>query len=341
MIQRGLHLRPQDESIVFTKGDVWFEDGTVILQASLTLFQVHASILSLSSPVFLDLLNSHQITEKSQGLQTPEKPQTLILQDHPSDLAHLLRAIYEHPNSGDPTGTPEPMPVPVLSALLRLGNKYKMADLRDNALARIRADYPASLDKPNNVDLSQRRLQSHIVEKTTLPFEIAMLAKDARVSSSLPYCLYTVIVNFTLEEIFDGVTDEDGRKMTLPFQTQRNCVVGKEKLLAEMAVVQGWLLDNPVHVACLQPTSCTATFRSMSERVFKVPQQPSAAFTPWEEMFPDISTGFLVLCNYCKGKAKQLYNEGRLELWDALPQILGLQTWEDLKREEESEYRPI
>lgn len=43
-----------------THAEPWLDDGNIILQAGTTQFRVHASILSIHSPVFRDMFNLAQ-----------------------------------------------------------------------------------------------------------------------------------------------------------------------------------------------------------------------------------------------------------------------------------------
>lgn len=39
------------------------------------------------------------------------------------------------------------------------------------------------------------------------------------------------------------------------------------------------------------------------------------------------------MCDDCIAAAKQRHDEGRLELWDALPGVFGLPDWEELEND--------
>jgi hypothetical protein len=70
--------------------DVWFEDGTVVLQAEDTVFRVYRGILSANSPVFNDMFTI------PQPLEVPEIEGCAVIQlyDSPTDLRHFLKAIH-------------------------------------------------------------------------------------------------------------------------------------------------------------------------------------------------------------------------------------------------------
>lgn len=41
------------------------------------------------------------------------------------------------------------------------------------------------------------------------------------------------------------------------------------------------------------------------------------------------------MCLQCQGLPERLHNEGRIKFWNALPGVLGLPEWEELKKERE------
>jgi hypothetical protein len=76
-----------------TRSDIWYDDGSVILQAETTQFRVHWGVLSEHSTFFRDM----------RGLpQPPDQPSIegcpiVELYDSFTDVKHLLDALY-HPS---------------------------------------------------------------------------------------------------------------------------------------------------------------------------------------------------------------------------------------------------
>jgi hypothetical protein len=71
--------------------ELWFEDGTVVIQAGNSLYRVFRGILAARSPVFRDMF------------QLPQPPDCPLFEgcpvvqiwDSPTELTALLRAIFE------------------------------------------------------------------------------------------------------------------------------------------------------------------------------------------------------------------------------------------------------
>lgn len=94
-----------------THGDLWFEDGNVVLLAEERLsgsagdlsrtvaFQVHAGVLSRASPVLAGMLKAQRNTPSDSSsddtLTWDDCEDVLKLDDHPLDVAYLLHALYD------------------------------------------------------------------------------------------------------------------------------------------------------------------------------------------------------------------------------------------------------
>ncbi|TEB24220.1 hypothetical protein FA13DRAFT_1638894, partial [Coprinellus micaceus] len=98
-------------------------------------FKVHRSVLAKHSPIFADLFKiPHPPTEP-----TVESCPVVVLQDTAEDIKHLLLILY-----GDRSD--EPPQFPVLAAMIRLGRKYEIARLKEDALGLLKKAFPVTLD---------------------------------------------------------------------------------------------------------------------------------------------------------------------------------------------------
>lgn len=70
--------------------DLWFDDGSVVLEVETTLFRVHRSALSSHSTVFADMFSIPQPPDQ----ETIEGCPVVKLPDSASGVACLLEAIY-------------------------------------------------------------------------------------------------------------------------------------------------------------------------------------------------------------------------------------------------------
>ncbi|KAH8101867.1 hypothetical protein BXZ70DRAFT_1017995 [Cristinia sonorae] len=100
-----------------SRGDIWFEDGNVVLVAQDgTGFRVHQSILAANSDIFRDMFTIPQPEDRE------------MVEGCPSYYFESRRITFE-----------------VLSAMLRLGSKYQIQHLRDDAVKRLGSIFPTSL----------------------------------------------------------------------------------------------------------------------------------------------------------------------------------------------------
>jgi hypothetical protein len=79
-----------DEDEPITRSDIWYEDGSVVLQARNTQFRVHWSVLAQHSSFFRDMQKLPQPPDQPNADGCP----IVELQDDVADVEHLLRALY-------------------------------------------------------------------------------------------------------------------------------------------------------------------------------------------------------------------------------------------------------
>jgi hypothetical protein len=90
-VKRKRSKSPNGQSITVLKrvDDLWFDDGSIVLQAESTQFRVHRSVLSTHSEIFRDMLAASQPVEEVEGCPVVRLP------DSAEDWTHVLRALYD------------------------------------------------------------------------------------------------------------------------------------------------------------------------------------------------------------------------------------------------------
>lgn len=74
------------------RSDIWYCDGSIIIEAERTQFRVHKGVLAEHSSVFQDIfLIPHS---KGEDLELIEGCPIVAVTDTAIDMAHLLRALY-------------------------------------------------------------------------------------------------------------------------------------------------------------------------------------------------------------------------------------------------------
>ena len=154
------------------RSDIWFSDGNIVLVAGSAAFKVHKGQLARHSEVFKDMFlvgraaigPLRQLTSvcdemvNEQGNKVMDGCPTVDIYDCPSDVYHLLIALYDGLHVFHISYPPRPdqivyryFPKPhardfsALSSVLRLSAKYFIEHLRTQCLARLAHDWPTTL----------------------------------------------------------------------------------------------------------------------------------------------------------------------------------------------------
>lgn len=148
--------------------DLWFIDGSVVLQADKTVFLVHQTQLARHSLIFRDMFSLPQppaprSRDDKVARCSPmfEGHPLVIMHDAAEDVANLLTALYDGPfvlTSASAAsqysyicpphrtfGNNDPADFRIVSGILRLSSKYLIESLRSRALAHLSIAWPATL----------------------------------------------------------------------------------------------------------------------------------------------------------------------------------------------------
>ncbi|KAI0634525.1 hypothetical protein C8Q77DRAFT_1033511, partial [Trametes polyzona] len=124
-----------DEKPFVNHPTLYFDDGNLILGAGRTLFCVHKSLLSKHSTVLHDLLERPH--SRFRGLTHVEMEETA------EEVEALVNVIYDGLRIEVQELTVETFPT--LANILRMATKYKITHPCEDIVARIRAEWPATL----------------------------------------------------------------------------------------------------------------------------------------------------------------------------------------------------
>ncbi|KAJ7231996.1 hypothetical protein C8J57DRAFT_1146767 [Mycena rebaudengoi] len=127
-----------DETTLTEHPTLYFEDGSVILQCSETLFCVHRGLLEKHSDVFCDIFTESE-DERFRGKQFVQ-----LEDDDEAEIELLLENIYD--GFRVKFYTLDDTNFDVLASLLKACIKYCVDPPRDAILQRFRVQWPSSLD---------------------------------------------------------------------------------------------------------------------------------------------------------------------------------------------------
>ncbi|KAJ7350587.1 hypothetical protein DFH08DRAFT_861827 [Mycena albidolilacea] len=315
--------RTEDEPI--TRSEIWYQDGSVVLQAQNIQFRVHWSILSQNSAFFSQLMGLPQPPDQP----TMDNCPIVELQDDATDAEYLLKALYNLKFLYQPM-----LPLPVVSALIRLGRKYDFRDVLEAAVERITFENPATLkeyDARRNWEEKTTYTPTRIDPYRAFEFDILTLARENDIVSALPAAYYRAL-NRGLDSLLDGIPRDDGTLASLASIDLRRCIRGREQLMkaqTEPGNTWGWLESELWDYDECTGTSGQCDFVRHAlflDMKVKDPIKLRALNRCSEGYFKS-------MCNPCRLYVNELVAEGRKKMWEDLPSFFDLPPWSELKND--------
>ncbi|TCD60222.1 hypothetical protein EIP91_010530 [Steccherinum ochraceum] len=312
----------------YSRGEVWLDDGNVVLVAEGTAFRVLRSILCSNSDVFRDMFTIPQPTDA----ETWEGCPVVQLQDSKVDLVYVLRALFDSKNT-DWFRYNHQATFEAVSALLRLGTKYQIEHLRQDAINRLPACFPSRLEdfafaKPVEPPYG-RWLYSNSSAMKTIPrpelsIAIVNLARSYDLLYLLPPAFYgcAYLPHFTLTH---GFLDSDGHRWKLSQDDLNKCLSGAEQLRKICADEHRRLFFAKPSALCDIKHQCTNLLEE--ERQF-LHDDDAPILAGRVSVLSDSSVMWfssLDLCNDCVNDFTFDHSEMRQETWCRLHAIFDLE----------------
>ncbi|KAJ7043716.1 hypothetical protein C8F04DRAFT_1073072 [Mycena alexandri] len=305
--------RQRTEDVSVTRSDIWYPDGSVILQAQDTQFRVHWSLLAQSSSFFRDM----------QALpQPPDQPSVegcpvIELHDAVADVKNLLVVLYTPMFPSEQTTEFD-----IVSALVRLGRKYEFRKLLDWAVGIVMSAIPTRL--PDY--LSMQFPGKNLIDYNGIELEILTLARENDILSALPCAYYFVASSYPQKDLFQGVSKDGGdQRLSLASIDLQRCILGRQALLSTQnkpGYTFGWLPSWVPSPKCNNPADCK--IRRDAEICHR-----------WTKS--DVVRGFdyatpsRPFCPACTQQTSALIEAGKRKLWEDLPSFFDLPPWDELK----------
>ncbi|KAJ7610525.1 hypothetical protein FB45DRAFT_835476 [Roridomyces roridus] len=290
--------------------DLWFPEGGLVIQAGNRIFRVAGSILAARSSVFKDMLAIPQPEHQPMIEGCP----MVVLHDSPEDTEYFLKAIFDSSFFERP---PVPTTFPVVEGILRLSTKYDVGYLRHRALLHLATASPLSLEEYDALSATS----TFGIEDS---FPHLLLAENLGIQWAMPIAMLKVSCSLTIEQILSELSPS----------LQHTCLSARNSLI----FAQGHdtfscmrVVDQP---GCSSQASCrtnrVALLSVLTKRELLV---PLGYFPPywWAETFPQM------LCEACCREGRTQYNAGRQRIWDRLPALFGIPSWEDLRAAQEAD----
>ncbi|OBZ75019.1 hypothetical protein A0H81_05172 [Grifola frondosa] len=290
--------------------DLWFHDGSIVIVAGDTAFRVYQGLLMKQSEIFRDLFSMPQpvVVETMDGCPVVK------VSDSPKDMKYLLEAIHSL-GFFDPKKT---LKFVAISALIRLGHKYAIEHLVDQALSLLKTEYPTSL-----TSWLVRWHKDYACKEDMDPIEVVYLARLTQTSSLLPTALYRCC---QLESrLVEGTHRPDGTHVQLTADDLKRCMAGKTILVQEQVRVMLGCFDWEVSSTCNTKPRCRRSFLQAIAHVRNFPDI-MAEFDPFREMdSADWFDKFGGLCDDCCNMFDGRVREARNDVWSNLPAYMDVE----------------
>ncbi|KDQ56618.1 hypothetical protein JAAARDRAFT_131820 [Jaapia argillacea MUCL 33604] len=301
--------------IPFRRSDIWYEDGSVILVAEATGFKVYKGVLAANSEVFRDMFD---LSVPSTGGSVDGCP-IVLLSDDALDVKHLLNALLDR-EFFRPMENPQPFAV--AASLLRLGKKYAIRRVYDEALSCLTHEFPSTLEgweRAESTDYS--RLQYYV----GLEIDVINVVREINLPSLLPILFYLCAASYdSPTQIFRGVERGDGSVAILSRADQEILLTGRHLMVIEahdLFWVQLSSLFNCNSAPCGQR-------KALVHRECFRPPGTLRALCGWsEDWYPG-------LCDPCRLNGPHAHSVYRKYLWESLPSFFELPEWDTLRAQD-------
>ncbi|KAJ3540716.1 hypothetical protein NM688_g6189 [Phlebia brevispora] len=215
--------------------EFYLDDGNVVLIAGDTRFRVHKSILALNSAVFCDMVSLAQPPSPSEDEDLFDGCPMIQLSDEAEDLAVILRLMYN--GCQRYVALTEVLPFSIVKAMITLGHKYEMEEVRLEGLRRLQICFP---DKLRDFHEKAAVVRTHPYVLFIVPFtrpidlkiedaiEVIALARRFNIKSVLPAAFYTA-AQLPIATLVQALSP-DG---VLSKEDLTSCLEGKAELIRQ------------------------------------------------------------------------------------------------------------
>ena len=172
-------------------------------------------------------------------------------------------------------------------------------------------------DQRNNALISRSRER---------PWAVVRLARELDIPILLPAAMYSCAAS-PVELVQDGITLRDGSKIELDWRDKLTCAVARTRLSdAILRRIFKFLLDHHPP-GCSNLANCAIGrlkhLRNLQARTLNKGPRP---------LVKKFLTGFEKdVCNCCYTTSRASFVAARQALWDDLPGIFGLPSWQELR----------
>ncbi|KAH8101968.1 hypothetical protein BXZ70DRAFT_87724 [Cristinia sonorae] len=314
----------EEEQISLTRSeDVWFHDGNLVLVAGSVAFKVYKGIITQYSSVFDETFS--RALPKGAMDDCP----IVHLSDTSSDLSILLMAIFD--SAFGFFSDEQTLDFNHISAMLRLGSKYKITHICAEAIRRLKNCFPEDLDRYVSKHTSSYVLYPDSDTAYTSYFPTASidlqhehciavinLARIYGLDTILPAVFYAA-AQLPLKTIIHGY--DDGETIwKLDEDDLERCLNGQAMLKSSMQRTFFWLFDS-IPDACKDRKNCPSALRINRRDVWKKYLCRPDALLDSGRLDVELHNKF---CPYCTYRVKVAHDKQREVTWNNLREYFDI-----------------
>ncbi|KAH8101938.1 hypothetical protein BXZ70DRAFT_1063939 [Cristinia sonorae] len=301
----------------YEQGDIWFEDGNVILVAENTAFRAHKSILSRNSKVFNEMFASPQ----SADGETFDGCPVVQMTDTKQEISFLLSVLCYVPDNNGVISFPESLPFAAVTSMLQLGSKYAVEPVRQDAIRRLKAVFAADLDTFEDRSYCITTDQDMDLDFVKVELRDAIAVVDLAQSFDLPMLLPLALylcAQLDPKTLIFGFTDVNGKTWSLSSDNIYRVLLGLPQLRRASIVQQKFVQLQELSPECVSVENCKDILSQAAEDFL---------LALHDDANPLSGTSWLIrmgLCFPCQGTHRVRINKEREELWADLAKIFEL-----------------
>ncbi|KAF7326074.1 BTB domain-containing protein [Mycena kentingensis (nom. inval.)] len=304
--------RQRTEMPEIVRSHFWMVYGHVILQAESTQFRVNRDLLLRHSPIFETMFSLPIPADEPRV----EGCHVVQVTDTAQDWTEIFELMYNPPYRGA-------LPHRTVCAMVRLGKKYEMTRICEDALARLHHEFPTTLN-----DYGKSDIFSEIKDDVRMKVDILNLCYQHGIRTCIPILAFSILDG---TPNLDVLICDDGMHMAAALLPELKLLlaVGASKITLHQKSTFEWLTSTMAIPApgCHDPGACTkARQRIYLDIVWGNGQYRYPLFFSWDRM-----AGGGRFCGRCFEAGSGLYRAGRMASWAALPSFFKLAGWDDLK----------
>ena len=209
------------------------------------------------------------------------------------------------------------VPFSTVSAWLRLGSKYQIDHLRQDALQRLEECLPprSFIQFRDSMARMHLRDKNDAIEDMDFIHAIAVvnIAQECSEKQLLPGAFYWCASRLSNRELIDGFTDDQGNRWQLSKDDLCKCFDGQQWLRTEALRIETELIDIIPVNQCEHPEACTDVAQDQAHirRCLPIPTDADPLQVPYWNKHDS-------MCVYCQERLAELYNRRSDTIWKQL-----------------------